>query len=127
MDTMDNPVADEGEVVKGCALRMDLPGLQERANAFGGVDPVADVEHAASARMGLANLVGQGSGPAVGHDVNPANRSKASGQKGRNGGADVGQAVGPEGSAWKVAVAKILMFRDYARQTLAPLHDAPQH
>ena len=85
-----HPVADQGEVVEGIALRMDPPGLEEWANAFGGVDPVADVEDAASARMGLAQLVGQRGCPAVGHDVDAANRSKASGQKGRNGGADIG-------------------------------------
>jgi len=32
--------------------------------------------------------------------------------------------VGPEGSARKITVAKMLMFRDHARKALAPLHDA---
>ena len=104
---------------------MGLPRFEERANAFGSVDPIAYVEHAASAGVGLTPLVGEGSIPAVRHHVHSADGRKPLGQKGRHGGAKVGEAVRPKGSARKGPVAKVLVFRDRARGALTPLHDAP--
>ena len=88
-------VAYEGQPVEGIALGMQAPGFKQGADALGGVDPIAHVEDAASARMRLAQLVGQGSGPAVWYYVYRRDALKSLGQKGRNGYARVSETVGP--------------------------------
>ena len=106
---------------------MQAPGFEQGADALGSVDPIAHVEDAASARMRLAQLVGQGSGPAIGYHVDRCDGIKSLRQKGRNGGARIGETVGPQHTRWKGSVSKVLVFRDYSGNALAPLHDAPQH
>jgi hypothetical protein len=120
-------VAYEGQPVEGIALGMQAPGFKQGADALGGVDPIAHVEYAASARMRFAQLVGQGSGPAVGYHVDRCDGLKSLRQKGRNGGTCVGETVGPQNTRWKGCVPKVLVFRNYSGNALAPLHDAPQH
>jgi hypothetical protein len=120
-------VAYEGQPVEGIALGMQAPGFKQGADALGGVDPIAHVEYAASARMRFAQLVGQGSGPAVGYHVDRCDGLKSLRQKGRNGGTCVGETVGPQNTRWKGSVPKVLVLRDNSWNALAPLHDAPQH
>jgi hypothetical protein len=120
-------VAYEGQPVEGIALGMQAPGFKQGADALGGVDPIAHVEYAASARMRLAQLVGQGSGPAIGYDVDCCDGFKSLRQKGRNGGTCIGETVGPQDARRKGSVPKVLVFRDNSGNTLPPLHDAPQH
>ena len=106
---------------------MQTPGFKQGADDLGGVDPIAHVEDAASARMRLAQLVGQGSGPAVGYYVYRRDALKSLGQKGRNGYARVSETVGPQDACRKGSISKVLVFCDYSGNALAPLHDASQH
>ena len=120
-------VAYKGQSVEGIALGMQAPGFKQGADALGGVDPIAHVEDAASARMRLAQLVGQGSGPAVWYYVYRRDALKSLGQKGRNGYSRVSETVGPQDACRKGSISKVLVFCDYSGNALAPLHDASQH
>jgi hypothetical protein len=77
--------------------------------------------------MRFAQLVGQGSGPAIGYYVYRRDVLKSLRQKRRNGGTCVGETVGPQHTRLKGSISKVLVFRDYSGNALAPLHNAPQH